>query len=271
MGKIRVKSFDDQEQEAKDKKLATKRSEKKEQKKAAEVAEEPAAVEDQANTQESKTEEKTEEVTPAKKSKNKFQKTDEKVRSENYKAKKALINSEEAYGVSEGLKLLDQVHMAKFDETVELHINTNTVGINGSMTLPHGSGKVVRVAIADDALIAEVEKGKINFDILLANPAMMPKLAKVAKVLGPRGLMPNPKSGTVTPNPEAAAKKYEGGLLNFKTEAKAPIIHLIVGKISFGPAKLEENINTAISAVKKPNILNITLKSSMSPAIKLKV
>jgi large subunit ribosomal protein L1 len=127
------------------------------------------------------------------------------------------------------------------------------------------------VAIADDKLIAEVEKGIINFDVLVAEPAMMAKLAKVAKVLGPRGLMPNPKNGTITPKPEEVAKKYAGGQINFKTEAKAPIIHLTVGKVSFGPAKLTDNIEALIAAIKKPNIVNVTLKSTMSPGLKLKI
>jgi large subunit ribosomal protein L1 len=137
--------------------------------------------------------------------------------------------------------------------------------------LPNGTGKKTKVAIADDALIAEVEKGVISFDILVATPSMMPKLAKVAKVLGPKGLMPNPKNGTITDKPEEVAKKYEGGQVNFKTETKTPIIHLTVGKMSFGHEKLTENINALITAVKKSNIVNATLKSTMSPGIKLKV
>ena len=118
-------------------------------------------------------------------------------------------------------------------------------------------------------MLADVEKGKIEFDILLAEPSMMPKLAKVAKVLGPRGLMPNPKNGTISEKPESLAKKYEGGLVSFKTESKAPILHLTVGKISFGPKKLSENITTLLDAVKKENIKDATLKSTMSPGIKL--
>ena len=80
---------------------------------------------------------------------------------------------------------------------------------------------------------------------MVAEPTMMAKLAKVAKILGPRGLMPNPKNGTITPKPEEVAKKFDGGQINFKTEAKAPIIHLTVGKISFGPEKLTENIESS--------------------------
>ena len=139
------------------------------------------------------------------------------------------------------------------------------------MTLPHGTGKKTRVVEATDELIAEIEKGKISFDILVAKPEMMPKLARVAKVLGPRGLMPNPKAGTITDKPEEIIKKFEGGQINFRSETKAPIVHLTVGRISMGPDKLSENINTAIKAVNKSKIRNVTLKSTMSPGIKIVV
>ncbi len=97
----------------------------------------------------------------------------------------------------------------------------------------------------------------------------MSKLAKVARILGPRGLMPNPKNGTITPKPQEVAKKFQGGQINFKTESKFPILHLTVGKISFGEKKLSENIQSALSAIQTKNIKNITLKSTMSPGIKL--
>jgi H(+)-transporting ATP synthase subunit D len=132
---------------------------------------------------------------------------------------------------------------------------------------------VIRLAETETAmkrLIAEIEKGIINFDILLAEPQMMPKLARVARVLGPKGLMPNPKNGTVTEKTEEASKKYAGGQVNFKTESKNPLLHLMVGKVSFGTDKLAENITAMLAAVKKSNIVNVTLKSTMSPGIKIK-
>jgi large subunit ribosomal protein L1 len=105
--------------------------------------------------------------------------------------------------------------------------------------------------------------------VLIATPDAMPKLARVARFLGPRGLMPNPKNGTVTPKPDVVAKKYQGGQVNFKTEAKFPILHLTVGKISFGEKKLADNIKTAITAIQTKNIKNMTLKSTMSPGLKV--
>ena len=120
-----------------------------------------------------------------------------------------------------------------------------------------------------DALLKKIDGGTIDFDILIATPDAMPKLARAAKVLGPRGLMPNPKNGTVTPNPEEVAKKYEGGQINFKTEAKFPLLHVAIGKVSFGDAKIKDNAKTVLSAIDKKQIKNATLKSTMSPAIRL--
>ena len=99
----------------------------------------------------------------------------------------------------------------------------------------------------------------------------MPRLAKVAKILGPRGLMPNPKAGTISDKPEAVVEKLSKGQVSFKTEAQNPIIHMSVGKLSFDESKLSENIKAAISAIGAGKIENITLKSTMSPAIKIQV
>ncbi|KKS00967.1 MAG: 50S ribosomal protein L1 [Candidatus Levybacteria bacterium GW2011_GWB1_41_21] len=192
-----------------------------------------------------------------------------KERSKKYTAKIVKLDKNKQYSLKEALGILSKFEKAGFDETVELHINTLEGSVSGNMTLPHGTK--TRVVEATDELIAEIEKGKISFDILVAKPEMMPKLAHVAKVLGPRGLMPNPKAGTITDKPEEIIKKFEGGQINFRSETKAPIVHLMVGKISLGPDKLSENINTAIKAVNKSKIRNVTLKSTMSPGIKIVV
>lgn len=203
-------------------------------------------------------------------------------RSKKYLSKASLIDKSESYSLHEAIELLEKMQRPTaagsrsgrektFDETVELHLSMSDPKISVQTTLPHGTGKSFKVAIASDELIAEIEKGKINFDILLSSPSMMPKLAKVAKVLGPKGLMPNPKNATITNDPESAAKKYEGGLTFIKTEAKAPLIHVTVGKVSFGPKKLEENIDAIVTAVKKENISKAILKSTMSPAIRLSI
>lgn len=252
MGKVRVKSMD--EEAVKDIKVATTEA----------IAEKTASTEDQDK----------------KELKEKYQKKTSKglTRSKSYKVKSALVDKNKTYTLSEALKLLPELTRAKFDETVEVHINTTESGVSGSVVLPHGTGKQTRVAIANgsdakalDELVNNIQSGTIDFDILIATPDAMPKLARVARVLGPRGLMPNPKNGTVSPKPQEVAKKYEGGQINFKTESKFPLMHIAVGKVSFGDKKLEENIKTVFSSISDKQIKNVTLKSTMSPGIKVDV
>lgn len=264
MGKIRVKTFGDEVAEQEEaKKLEQKREDKKQREQAKEVVEE---VNEETSNKEVVEAPKEE----LKKEKVRIKKDQKAFHSQKYDDLATKVDKNKVYSLSEGLDLLEKVQRGKFDETVELHLNTSTPGISGNITLPHGTGKTTKVAIATDALIAEIEKGTIDFDILVAEPQMMAKLAKVARILGPKGLMPNPKNGTVTSNPEEVAKKYEGGQISFKTEAKNPLLHLTVGKVSFGKEKLTQNIEEMLRAIKKANIVNVTLKSTMSPGIKIK-
>lgn len=275
MGKIKVRTLggEIEEQEKKEQKK------KKEEKKLAKVpgrggerVVEVGPSEEELAKLEEKPEEKSSEATTnsGSKKKAKFAK-EKKTKSKKYQELSGMIDKKQLLPLPEALSLLEKLQRKTFDETVELHLNSKDPKISAQTILPHGTGKSLKVAIASDELIEEIEKGKIDFDILLANPSMMPKLAKVAKVLGPKGLMPNPKNGTITNDPEEAAKKYEGGLTFIKTESKAPIVHVTVGKVSFGPKKLEENIEAALNAVKKENIDKAVLKSTMSPGIRLQV
>ncbi len=277
MGKIRVKTIGDDSEETEKKKSDVKRAEKKarsaSEDKASEATEEPekkAEINEPEVKQEAQQpEEQAKTETPKKEKKSKFAK--KRKRSANYAAKVMEIDKKKTYSLQEAIELLRKVKMAKFDETVELHINTTESGISGLVKLPHGTGKEIKVAVADDEVIAQVEKGKINFDVLIADPSMMPKLAKVAKFLGPRGLMPNPKNGTISEDPQEAMKKFQGGQISFKTEAKNPLLHVSVGKTSFKDEQLSQNIQTLIAAVKKDRIAKVILKSTMSPGIKLAV
>jgi len=293
MGKIRVKTIGDEEQEKVDAKKAEARAVAKKAREEAEARRtaaetttetgktKPAEEKAETNeTEEIKAEEKQAEKPEkeTKKDKKEYKKaTSKRHTSASYQKVATLVDKSKNYKLAEALPLLAQLKRAKFDETVELHINTIEKGISGSLTLPHGTGKATKVAIANaavdpkgvDELVKAIESGKIDFDVLIATPDSMPKLARVARVLGPRGLMPNPKNGTVTPKPEDVAKKFEGGQFNFKTESKFPILHLAVGKLSFGDEKLSDNIKTAVKAVKTKNIKTITLKSTMSPGIKI--
>lgn len=283
MGKIRIKTIGDEETEQKQKEEA---KQKKEQKKAVKVAgmkggERVVAVgpteeELEKLEQEKKLSEASDVLGIAKEEtkkagKAKFKISKKHPRSNRYLSLQAMVDQNKIYLLSEALELLQKMQKTKADETVELHLNVISKGISGQVVLPHGTGKQTKVAVATDKLITEIEGGKIDFDVLVSDPSMMPKLAKVAKILGPKGLMPNPKNGTISDKPEEIVKKYAGGQIAFKTESNAPIIHLTVGKMSFGDKKLKDNIKTIIDAVKKENIQKATLKSTMSPGIKIQI
>lgn len=198
-----------------------------------------------------------------------------RIRGAKYKEALMKVEPEKLYPVSDAFELLRKVTLTKFDGSVELHINTTEKGLRGQVQLPHGTGKKVRVMIADgtsiDKIIESVEKGKIDFDALVAHPSVMGRLAKVAKFLGPKGLMPNPKNGTISPTPEKVAKKLAGGEITWKTESDFPIIHQVIGKMSFKDSQLSENFNELVKAIGSIKIKSITLKSTMSPGIKVQI
>lgn len=205
-----------------------------------------------------------------------------------------------AYSLEDAVKLLKSMPSAKFDETVDVALNLsvdpkyNDQNVRGVVALPHGTGKTVRVAVVakgnaadearkagadvvgDEDLIKSIEGGTINFDRLIATPDCMALLGKVAKILGPKGLMPNPKLGTVTPTPAKAVKDVKAGQVEFRVE-KAGIIHAGVGKKSFDDKKLVENITTLVKAVKdaKPSgakvnyMLKLSISTTMSKGIKV--
>lgn len=264
MGKVRIKTIGVEGVEEKEKEKAQKRKDVKQAKKVAKGAHGGERVvsmapteEDLERTEVAKEEVKEPRVRPPRQ------------RSRRYQEKLALLDHKKAYSLPEALEVLRKASFAKFDGTVELHINTLEKGLSGQLNLPHGTGKKVRVAIANDALIEAIQKGKIDFDILVSEPVMMGKLARVAKILGPRGLMPNPKSGTISENPQKLAESFTKGQISFRTESQAPIIHLTIGKLSMKDQELAENIRAAISGIGQSKIKNATLKSTMSPGIKI--
>jgi len=210
------------------------------------------------------------------------------------------IDSEKKYSVVDAVKLLPKLKSAKFDETVEIALNLNLDPrhadqmVRGSVILPNGTGKVVRVAVfakddkADEAkaagadlvgtdeLIEQIREGIINFDTVIATPNMMGQLGKVARILGPKGLMPNPKTGTVTMDVTKAVTEAKGGKVNFRVDKKGNI-HAGIGKASFGSDKISENFMSFMQTINKLKpaaskgryILNGALSLTMSPAITL--
>ncbi len=210
----------------------------------------------------------------------------------NYKAAYQQIDHTKAYSLKDALALAQATSKVKFDASVELHINLAVdpkqadQNIRGNLVLPHGTGKTVRVAVFDDAKVEnadisgvetitkQLEKGEINFDVLVASPANMAKLGKYARLLGPRGLMPNPKSGTVTTDVARAASEAKAGRVEYRVDSTG-IVHTSIGKVSFKPEQLVANAealmtsvrNARPSSVKGNYIKAIHVASTMGPSI----
>jgi len=199
----------------------------------------------------------------------KSKKAKARVRGKNYQKAKKTASKDEKYQIDKAIDLLKKIKFAKFDESVELHLNVLKEGLRGEVQLPHSVGKSVRIKIVDDKLLDQIEQGKIDFDILVTHPSYMPKLAKLAKILGPKGLMPNPKTGTISDKPEDVVSKFAKGAVRWKSEPKAPLIHLMVGKISFDQKKLMENIEAILKSVGKQNLKSIYIKTTMSPSLQI--
>ena len=212
------------------------------------------------------------------------------------------IDRERPYGLDEAVKLIKERAATKFDETIEISMNLGIdprhadQNVRGVVTLPNGTGKSVRVAVfakaakaeeatsagadvvgADD-LAEKIQGGEIDFDRCIATPDMMPVVGKLGKILGPRGLMPNPKLGTVTNDVAEAVQAAKGGQVEFRAE-KAGIVHAGVGKASFPETALAENIQAFVRAISnaKPSgakgtyIKRVSVSSTMGPGVKLDV
>jgi large subunit ribosomal protein L1 len=213
-------------------------------------------------------------------------------RGKNFRKAAEQIDKTKAYNLAQALELAVKTNPVKFDASVELHVNLNVdprhadQNIRDNLVLPAGTGKTVRIAVMDDAkvegadisgvetLLKALEKGEINFDILISTPAQMPKLGKYARVLGPRGLMPNPKSGTVTNDVAKAVKEAKAGRVEYRVDSTG-IVHVAVGKVSFGAKKLEDNARALLQSIKsnKPAsvkstyVKSIHLATTMGPSI----
>lgn len=192
-----------------------------------------------------------------------------RARGKKYLAAKTKIDPQKAYSIPEAIKLLKETHFARFDGSAELHLATLKPGLHGEVVLPNFAGKTKKVEIADEQTLKKIESGKIDFDILISTPAFMPKLIKYAKILGPRGLMPNPKTATIVEDPEKAIKKFQKTSISFKTEQNAPLIHAVFGKISQNENELAENLKTFLSTVGTKNLKKAVISSTMGPGIKL--
>ena len=220
--------------------------------------------------------------------------------SKRYKALLEKVDTKKEYSVEEALKLVKELKSAKFDETVEVSLKLNVDPrhadqmIRGSVVLPAGTGKTVRVAVitkgakideakeagADIAggaeIIEDIQAGNINFDVLIASPDMMGLVGRVGRILGPKGLMPNPKTGTVTMDVATAVKNAKGGQVNFRVD-KHGNIHAGIGKVSFSDEDIKSNFEAFVKAINKHKpaaakgryIQHGTISLTMSPSISI--
>ena len=220
--------------------------------------------------------------------------------SKRYNSNFSKIDRNKMYNLDEAVKLIKSMDFVKFDETVEISFNLGVDPkhsdqlVRGTVSLPNGTGKNVKVLVVSkgeklkeaenagadffgsDEMLSKIKSGWLDFDVLVATPDMMAELGKLGKFLGPRGLMPNPKSGTVTNDIEKAVKELKAGKIQFRTE-KAGIIHAGVGKVNFEEAELVENIKALTkelnrlkpSSTKGTYMKKINISSSMGPGIKV--
>mgnify|MGYP005664142743 FL=1 len=219
--------------------------------------------------------------------------------SKRYKQLTEKIDASKAYSVAEASAFMSELKSAKFDETVEIAMNLNVDPrhadqmIRGAIVLPHGTGKTVRVAVfakgakADEAkaagadivgtddLVEQIQAGEFNFDVVVAAPDCMGLVGKIGRILGPKGMMPNPKTGTVTPDVATAVKNLQGGQVNYRVDKKGNI-HAGIGKVSFSATAIEENLKVFLASINKQKpasakgryIKSAALSLTMSPAIK---
>jgi len=218
-----------------------------------------------------------------------------------YKQSAELIDKSRAYDPAEAIKLVCETSKAKFDETIELHVRLGVDSrhadqqVRGAVVLPNGTGKTVRTLVFAKGDKAEAAKAAgadyvgemdmvekimkenwFEFDVVIASPDMMATIGRLGKILGPKGLMPNPKAGTVTPDVARAVNEAKAGKIEYRLD-KTNIIHCPIGKASFGGEKLEENFNTLMAAIIKARpaaakgqyIKSCTIASTMGPGIKV--
>ncbi len=221
-------------------------------------------------------------------------------RGKNYRKVAELVEKDKVYSLADALELTTKTNPSKFDASVEAHVKLGVdprqadQNVRATVSLPNGTGKTIRVAvfapeadhaaakkagadiIGDETFLAQLDKEDINFDILIATPAYMPRLGKYARLLGPRGLMPNPKSGSVATDVAKATVEAKAGKVEYRVDKQA-IIHLSIGKVSFGATKLAENAKAFFDSLQsqKPASLkgqyvkSISLSTTQGPGIKV--
>lgn len=210
-------------------------------------------------------------------------------RGKKYQQVLAKVDRVKRYPLAEGVALLKQTSYTTFPGTVEAHLTLTEPGIRQPVTLPHGTGKVPKVLVfasgkaagqakeagADyvggEDLVEKIAAGWSDYDCVIATPEMMPTIAKIAKSLGPRGLMPNPKNGTISNTPAQLVKEVKGGRREIRSEASTAVAHLPVGKITYTDEQLIENIRALLDAIGIARIKRLTITATMGPGIKVEL
>ncbi|MFZ2126399.1 MAG: 50S ribosomal protein L1 [Candidatus Microsaccharimonas sp.] len=221
-------------------------------------------------------------------------------RGKSYRKVAEKVEADKLYSLSDAIALAVETNPSKFDASVEAHVRLNVdprqadQNIRATVSLPNGTGKTIRVAVfapetdhkavmaagadvvGDETFLAQLDKEVIDFDVLIATPQYMPRLGKYARLLGPRGLMPNPKAGTVATDVAKATTEAKAGKVEYRVDKQA-IVHLSIGKVSFGADKLNENAKSFFDSLttQKPNTIkggyvkSITISTTMGPGIKV--
>jgi len=205
-----------------------------------------------------------------------------KPRSKKYQEAIKDLDRTKTYPIEQAVDMVKKMSYAKFNATLEAHINTAQTGIRGVVSLPYAKGKKIRILafgkgaeqsgasfFGTDSTIEEINKDKLDFDLVITTPEWMSKLAKVAKILGPKGLMPNPKNGTITNDLKKAIEEFQAGKTEYKTEAKAPIIHIALGKLNQPNEELVTNVKTLLQTIGKSKIKKVTLSPTMGPGVRV--
>jgi large subunit ribosomal protein L1 len=221
---------------------------------------------------------------PKKASKTEEKKESKVTHGKKYQEMREKVERNKPYVVTQAVELAKEVSYTKFDGTIEIHVNTAVKNVRGLVSLPFASGKSLTVIafgkgadesgadiVGDDAKLADIVKGKINFDVIVTDPTWMPKLAGAAKVLGPKGMMPNPKNGTISTDLKKAVTEIKSGKVEYKTERNGQVIHLSVGKVSQATEEITQNVKLLLGTIGKTKIKQAVLTPTMGPSVKIDI
>jgi len=198
----------------------------------------------------------------------KRQKRGPRVRGKRYGELAMKVDRSKLYSLADAVPLVLELANTKFKESIELHLSIKKLGFSSKIDLPHSTGSSKKIEIANEGTVKKLEEGKIDFDILLATADMMPKLVPFAKILGPKGMMPNPKKGTLIKSEEDASK-FNANSTEIKTEKKFPLVHVVIGKSDMKQADIIENIEAVVKTFGPRQVKKAHLSSSMGPSVKV--